>query len=222
MSEEEKIEIHESPKNIENQVLPEMWNPAAAVNWSIVFTPVFGSWLQMKNWEQLGHSDEAKKCKFWLILSLLYTCIIPFVEIPRPFSNIGPICLLLPWYIFSGKFQMDYFKKTQLEYTKKSWVKPISIGLVVMAVYIGTIMNFVTIPSGDLKEILAKESVPLVDKIVKDQLKLSTHCQELELDDSVIENNFTGRAYMSDGSIYQISVEFDGKNIYLKILKQIQ
>lgn len=222
MSEEETSVTKEDLENTESQALPEMWNPSAAVNWSIVFTPVFGSWLQMKNWEQLGHSDEAKRCKFWLILSLLYTCIIPFIEIPRPFSNIGPICLLVPWYIFSGKFQMDYFKKAQVEYTKKSWVKPILIGVVAMTIFIGTIVNFVSLSPAHLKDLLTVESKPLVNQIVQNQLKLSSHCQELELDESIIENKFLGRAYMSDGSIYQISVEFDGENIFLKILKQIQ
>lgn len=27
-----------------------LWNPNAAANWCLLFTPSFGSWLHMKNW----------------------------------------------------------------------------------------------------------------------------------------------------------------------------
>lgn len=31
-----------------------LWNPNAAVNWSVLFTPIFGAWIQAKNWKALG------------------------------------------------------------------------------------------------------------------------------------------------------------------------
>ena len=42
-----------------------IWNPNAAVNWSLVFTPAFGAYLQMLNWRALGESDKAKSAENW-------------------------------------------------------------------------------------------------------------------------------------------------------------
>ena len=28
---------------------PALWNPNAAANWSLLFSPAFGAWLHMKN-----------------------------------------------------------------------------------------------------------------------------------------------------------------------------
>ena len=31
-----------------------IWNPNAAANWSLIFTPAFGAYIQMLNWQRLG------------------------------------------------------------------------------------------------------------------------------------------------------------------------
>lgn len=36
-----------------------IWNPAAAACWSIVFTPAFGAYLVMRNWQVLGEDARA-------------------------------------------------------------------------------------------------------------------------------------------------------------------
>jgi len=36
-----------------------IWNPNAAANWSILFTPAFGSYLQMLNWRTLSEPAKA-------------------------------------------------------------------------------------------------------------------------------------------------------------------
>lgn len=33
-----------------------LWNPNAAANWSLLFTPLFGAYLHMLNWRSLGEA----------------------------------------------------------------------------------------------------------------------------------------------------------------------
>jgi hypothetical protein len=47
-----------------------IWNPAAAACWSIVFTPAFGAYLVMRNWEALGERARALRARKWYALSL--------------------------------------------------------------------------------------------------------------------------------------------------------
>jgi hypothetical protein len=47
-----------------------LWNPAAAACWSLVFTPAFGSYLVMRNWETLGQPRQAAVARKWFVFSL--------------------------------------------------------------------------------------------------------------------------------------------------------
>jgi cytochrome bd-type quinol oxidase subunit 2 len=49
---------------------PALWNPAAAAGWSIVFTPAFGAYLVMRNWETLGNRQQAAIARVWFCFSL--------------------------------------------------------------------------------------------------------------------------------------------------------
>jgi hypothetical protein len=47
-----------------------IWNPAVAACWSIVFTPAFGAYLLMRNWETLGDTRQAAIARKWFCFSL--------------------------------------------------------------------------------------------------------------------------------------------------------
>lgn len=49
---------------------PALWCPSAVALWSLVFTPVFGSWLLMHNWRVLGQAHAARSARRWLLASL--------------------------------------------------------------------------------------------------------------------------------------------------------
>lgn len=49
---------------------PALWNPAAAACWSLVFTPAFGAYLLMRNWETLGDRQQAMQARKWYVFSL--------------------------------------------------------------------------------------------------------------------------------------------------------
>jgi len=47
-----------------------IWNPAAAACWSILFTPAFGAYLLMRNWEAMGQPRQAALARKWFAFSL--------------------------------------------------------------------------------------------------------------------------------------------------------
>jgi hypothetical protein len=60
-------EVEETPQVPAPSVLESpIWNPIATVNWSLLFTPVFGAYLQMLNWKSLGQEDSARESKYLL------------------------------------------------------------------------------------------------------------------------------------------------------------
>jgi hypothetical protein len=53
---------------VSGEAAPALWNPGAAASWSLLFTPAFGAFLHMKNWEVLGESDKAAAAKTWVVI----------------------------------------------------------------------------------------------------------------------------------------------------------
>jgi len=47
-----------------------LWRPSVVAAWSLVFTPAFGSWLLMHNWQVLGQPQAAGRARLWLRASL--------------------------------------------------------------------------------------------------------------------------------------------------------
>jgi hypothetical protein len=44
-----------------------LWNPSAAACWSVIFTPAFGAFLLMRNWEALGDERQAAAARKWFV-----------------------------------------------------------------------------------------------------------------------------------------------------------
>lgn len=44
-----------------------LWNPTAAVLWSLLLSPMIGAWLLKRNWTLLGHADKARQAHHWLV-----------------------------------------------------------------------------------------------------------------------------------------------------------
>lgn len=63
--------MHSPSENAFPQPAPAaIWNPAAAACWSILFTPAFGAYLLMRNWEALGQPRQAALARKWFCFSL--------------------------------------------------------------------------------------------------------------------------------------------------------
>lgn len=112
---------------------PALWNPNAAANWSLLFTPAFGAFIHARNAETLGRLDEAKSNRKWFYASLIFSGIsLLSVFAPglsdAPFRMVG-LVILLAWYFTLGKKQASFVKETYASgYIKKPWSKPLLIG----------------------------------------------------------------------------------------------
>jgi hypothetical protein len=118
---------------------PAIWNPNAAANWSLLFSPAFGAYLHARNAERLGRFDEARSNQRWFYGSLgfLATCVvgafIPTMS-DAPFRLAG-LVILLTWYFTVAKKQAAYVKQTfGSSYPRRPWAIPL---LVAFACFVG-------------------------------------------------------------------------------------
>ena len=117
---------------------PALWNPNAAVNWSVLFSPVFGAYLHLKNWQALGESAEAARTRIWLILSVLVLSrhiLLPVAAVLGmqvdgiiSFSRVFATLFLFAWYFCSAKKQAKYIKlRYAKHYPRRGWAGPLLV-----------------------------------------------------------------------------------------------
>ena len=111
-----------------------IWNPDAASNWSIIFTPAFGSYLHAMNWQTLGENDRAKSSMGWFYLSLAMLAVYFLMGLSMPKGAAKGAALLLSllyltvWYFSVGKAQSKFVKdKFGSDYPRRKWGKPLLI-----------------------------------------------------------------------------------------------
>ena len=119
-----------------------IWNPTALVNWSLPFTPAFGAWLQMLNWQSLGETELAEISKKWFYASLGMLLVYGIAGIALAGNEAGllllrmlPFLYLVTWYLGSGRPHMKYVKERfGNDYNRRPWKKPLlaASGLAVM------------------------------------------------------------------------------------------
>jgi hypothetical protein len=148
---------------------PTLWNPNAAANWSLLFTPIFGAALHAINWRVLGRPGRATANVVWIVVTAVFL-VINAVSVFLPgakgvdgamkFVGLG---LLIGWYFTQGKPQAQYVKEELPGgYRKRSWAAPIGIavgGVVGYLVLVFALAFFLYRPSADD---LAAEVRPLI------------------------------------------------------------
>jgi heme/copper-type cytochrome/quinol oxidase subunit 2 len=108
------------PKTAESA--PSLWNPDAAGAWSLLFTPIFGSVLVMRNWQAIGEDAEVRKAKIWLGVSVVM--VIAGLFVPGL-----ALAYLIGWYFGWQKSQTKYVEsRWQKSYPHKGWMVPLLIG----------------------------------------------------------------------------------------------
>jgi hypothetical protein len=132
-----------------------IWNPNAAANWSLVFSPAFGSYLQMLNWKALGQSDKAASSQNWFYASLAILVVYVLMGVFMSDSSAADgatrglgFLYLLVWYFSAGRSQGKFVKeKFGSNYPKKPWGKALLIGIaaiigyLIFAVVVGLILG---------------------------------------------------------------------------------
>lgn len=105
-----------------------LWNPTAAVNWSLLFTPIFGAWVQARNWTALGEGTRATRSMKWVWGGL--SALPVFLFLPDEVGRGLAIAYLLTWYFISARSQVRYVRQ-ELDghYVRKSWRKPLVLAV---------------------------------------------------------------------------------------------
>lgn len=124
----------------QREEIPELWNPNVAANWSLLFSPAFGAFIHMKNWQALGEPEKASASKVWVILTLVVIFAVAFLPMLLPATkaldslpNSFGFVLLFSWYFTSGRAQARYVhEQFGKSYPHKGWAKP--LGIAVLAI----------------------------------------------------------------------------------------
>ena len=99
---------------IGGKVAPALWNPNAAANWSLLFSPIFGAFLHMKNWEELGEPDKAKASRQWVIAGIVVFVVLAL-----------------------ARHQTAYVKaRFGKVYPRKGWSKPLALAVLGVLAFI--------------------------------------------------------------------------------------
>lgn len=132
---------------------PAIWNPKVIVCWTVLFSPIFGSYLQMLNWRALGEPEKAAEAKdsfyssifFVIVYGVLSLCWPLFFSLPADvfFDDLDLyrnrwwyyvwLCFLGGWFKESAKPQIQYVKSNfGSSYPRRGWKKPLLIGFLVV------------------------------------------------------------------------------------------
>lgn len=122
-----------------------LWNPNAAANWSLLFSPAFGAILHMKNWDALGETGKAKASRNWaiFIIALYFVSLVVAAFMPGSIlaasNRLAGFVLLLSWYFASARGQAKYMEsRLGGNYIRKGWGKPILFGALALIAFLFT------------------------------------------------------------------------------------
>ncbi|HEY9028117.1 MAG TPA: hypothetical protein VIP05_27740 [Burkholderiaceae bacterium] len=127
---------------------PALWNPNAAASWSLLFSPVFGTWLHMRNWQALGEPQRADAARNWFIAAVVLIAISMLVAVGAHSSldgllRLATFAFLIAWYYAAAKPQAAYVRQRfGTAYPRKGWGLPIlaAIGAIVAAIVVMTVL----------------------------------------------------------------------------------
>ena len=115
---------------------PALWNPLAVGLWSILFSPVFGTLLQRRNWLELGEARAARSSLLWCWASVVVTVAntvaalaLPQAHVYQEVADYVWYALVLVWYVFDGRKQRAFVQaRLGGDYPRKSWALPLFVG----------------------------------------------------------------------------------------------
>ena len=126
---------------------PPLWNPNAAASWSLLFTPIFGTWLHWRNWVALGEAERAGTARTWFIASVVLVVVSILISAGSGQRGSGVrilnFAVLIGWYYAGAKPQVKYVAERFGDtYARQGWARPIlsAIGAIVAAIVVVTVL----------------------------------------------------------------------------------
>ena len=114
-----------------DQAACEIWNPEAAARWSLLFTPAFGAYILMRNWQALDQPERAASARRWFHASLAMLMLQIFTSALDTRLGTEPLLLLLHpasllfllvWYFAAVRPQTLLVKaRFGVGYRRKRW-----------------------------------------------------------------------------------------------------
>lgn len=126
-----------STKNVETpvSVVPRIYNPLICVILTLLFTPMYGAFLQGLNWRELGEHELAARSMAWVRWSFFtfaaYTLSEPFIR-ETPVGRYLMIALFIgfwvSWTISLGWHQVTYVKNYVKSYEPQRIGRTVMLG----------------------------------------------------------------------------------------------
>lgn len=111
---------------------PALWNPQAAVWWSLLLSPAFGAILHLINARAMNHDEQVNDNTIFLIAyGIIIVVAIPLAITHNMNTNFVGIGMTIGWYLVVGKKQVQYVAETfGKDYPHKTWLLPVVLGIV--------------------------------------------------------------------------------------------
>ena len=129
---------------------PRLWNPNAAANWSLLFTPIFGAYLHAANWRALGKPERAKVNVAWVLAGVFFLAVnfaallVPESAMTAQVLRFGGVGLLVSWYFGQGRPQAKYVRETYgRDYDRRGWGVPLLCAVAGTLAYLGAVVGAV-------------------------------------------------------------------------------
>jgi hypothetical protein len=117
-----------------------LWTPSAAGLWCLLLSPMFGSYVTMRNWEALGENARAGTTRIWL-----YVSVAVFVAmVLLPIGGLFGLAYLIAWYFAVNRPQIQFVKEAYGNgYERRSWTRIVLVWLAGVIVA-GMVLGFVS------------------------------------------------------------------------------
>ena len=130
-------------QKITQEEAPPLFNPNAAGLWSLLFSPIFGSYLHLQNCLALGDEEGAKENRSIFYTMIALFSVIIFLNVFMPSigdkipNMIGLVFLLLWWLRVGKKHKLAVRERFGDDYPRRSMTKAVLIGIgIYVAVFI--------------------------------------------------------------------------------------
>jgi HEAT repeat protein len=149
----------------DHQVVPALWNPSAAANWSLLLSPTFGAILIRANLKALGQNQDARVAERWAVASATLIVASPFFpesDTGRAAMAVMSLALLLLWYYSSARPHIqDVQRRFGRGYPRRTWGKPLSFAVLMLLIVGGLIERLVPGGGRSQAQYLRFENDPL-------------------------------------------------------------
>jgi hypothetical protein len=130
-------------KGGENSVL--IWGSNAAILWSLLFTPAFGAYIQMRNWQALGQAEKARSSRYWLVAWIAFipaSTMIAAIDLSAGgdlyLREIIWVIFFAVWYFIFAKSQSNHFYNIGYgSFRKRPWM-----GILIVAFVLNVVVFF--------------------------------------------------------------------------------